>query len=98
MIADTELPPTVTGRYLVITHPDSTTTAYPIVAIRRCEATEQPGIEIDEDPGFIYTDADSGQGPAAERASRLTRYPETAWTGPHTFRIDNAVTASFPPA
>ncbi|MEF3308166.1 heparinase II/III family protein [Paenibacillus sp. GYB004] len=98
LITGTALPPDVTGPYIVVTHPDSTTSVYPIASICRCGITGQTRIELDEDPGFAYTEAPSGQSSEAGRASRMTCFPQTVWTGPHTFHIDNSVKASFPPA
>ncbi|WP_409342791.1 cadherin-like beta sandwich domain-containing protein [Paenibacillus sp. MBLB4367] len=69
------------GKYVVLTHPDGTTNGYLIGDIVTEPATGQTVIVFAEyDPGFeIHADG----------TSRMNYYPMKAWTGPHTFRIDN---------
>ncbi|TNJ63531.1 hypothetical protein FE784_24770 [Paenibacillus hemerocallicola] len=95
LLVDGDIPQAVVGRYVVITHPDLSTAAYPIVSATRLPSTGQTALGLDGDPGFAYTDF-AASGPASNRPSRMTYYPGSEWSGSHLFRIDNVVTASFP--
>ncbi|RKN72409.1 heparinase II/III domain-containing protein [Paenibacillus ginsengarvi] len=95
LIVDGDIPRSVVGRYVVITHPDGTTAAYPIASVTPLAPSGQTAIGLDGDPGFLYADA-AASGAAAGRSSRMTHFPGTEWTGSHSFRIDNVVTVSFP--
>jgi hypothetical protein len=95
LIVDGDIPPSVVGRYVIIHHPDHTTTAYPIGSVTRSTSTNLLELGVDEDPGFVYTiAANMESGP--NRPSRMTYYPGREWVGSHTYVIDNVVTASFP--
>jgi hypothetical protein len=95
LVVDGDISQSVVGRYVVITHPDLSTAAYPVVSVTRLPRAGQTALGLDGDPGFVYTDIAVSE-PASNRPSRMTYYPGSEWTGSHTFRIDNVVTASFP--
>lgn len=94
LIVDGDIPQSVVGRYVIVTHPDRTTSAYPIVSISRQTPAGATILQLTDDPGFLYTAL--ADGAATDRPSRMTAHPGTEWRGSHTFHIDNVVTASFP--
>lgn len=79
------IPPSMVGRYIIVTHPDQTTHAYEITGITRDESKGETAIAIGMDPGFAYT----SNAMSTERPSQLLYYPATKWIGTHTFTIDN---------
>ncbi|MDF2723594.1 MAG: hypothetical protein K0Q59_3269, partial [Paenibacillus sp.] len=91
-----DIAPSCAGRYVIAIHPDGTSTAHPIVSVDPYGPGGTKLLRLADDPGFQYT-ASAGESSEGDRPSRMTAYPGTAWTGSHTFWIDNVVTASFPP-
>ncbi|GAA3405013.1 heparinase II/III family protein [Paenibacillus hodogayensis] len=84
-VTTTDVPSSMVGRYMLVTHPDQTVHAYPITGIARDPVKGETTIDIGTDPGFAYT----GEGPAEQRPSQMFYYPATKWKGTHTFEIDN---------
>lgn len=78
-LVDTEVPDTMKGSNIVITHPDQSAHGYKIKELQRQNG--QTLIQTDGiDPGFAI---------GAGGQSGLKFYPFTSWSGPHTFRIEN---------
>lgn len=80
LVTSAFVPDDAAGRYVIVTHPDGSTSGFKIGQVER-----EPGRTIvalaEQDPGFrIETDG----------SSRQTSYPAKAWSGAHTLRIAGA--------
>ncbi|MBP1993778.1 S-layer homology domain-containing protein [Paenibacillus eucommiae] len=77
LVTDTPVPDTAIGRYIIVTHPDGSTSGFKIGDVR--EEQGQTILELaEQDPGFeIYQDGSSQQ----------VYYPAKHWNGLHTFTI-----------
>jgi len=77
LVTETEVPAAMAGRYVVVTHPDGSTSGFKLGDIR--EAQGKTILELaDFDPGLqFYDDGSSGQ----------PYYPAKRWNGTHTFAI-----------
>jgi hypothetical protein len=73
------VPASAEGKYAVVTHPDGTAHGYPITGVRQNGGFTEL-LTGDMDPGFEI---------AEDRSSAMKFFPFTAWSGSHTFRIDN---------
>lgn len=79
LVVDGTVSPEAIGQYIIITHPDGTTSGYKIGDVLH-EDGKSMIVLAEHDPGFsIYQDGTSQQ----------MYYPALLWSGPHTFKIVN---------
>lgn len=82
LVTDANVPQEMIGNYVMVTHPDQTTSGYRIGDIRQ-EQGKTWIVLADQDPGFVINeDGSSGQ----------VFFPGKTWSGMNTFRIDNVET------
>lgn len=80
LVTDAQVSDAAIGRYVIVSHPDGSTTGYQIGSIVR-----EPGRTI-----LVLAEYDPGSELAGDGSSRQTFYPHKSWTGPHTFAIKTA--------
>lgn len=79
IMTDAEVPPEFQDHYMIITHPDHSTSGYHIAEV--INQNEQTIIILSEyDPGFEVNE---------DGSSQMIYYPRKTWDGAHLFQIGN---------
>lgn len=81
LITDAILPGAVSGRYVVVTHPDGSTSGYMIDQVMN-ETDRTTIVLAGHDPGFRIS---------ADGSSRQMFYPAKSWNGVHTLRVADVI-------
>ena len=74
---DAEIAGSLSGRYVIITHPDGSTSGFAIDRVER-EGNQTVIVFAEHDPAFVIE---------PDGTSRQVYYPRKAWVGTHTFDI-----------
>ncbi|TMV48747.1 hypothetical protein FE783_17020 [Paenibacillus mesophilus] len=91
LVVDAAIPESSAGQYIIVNHPDQSSTGFKIGQVLR-EGAQSIVVLAEQDPGFEVM---------ADGSSKQMYYPGRSWTANHTFALSGTVSAQVyggPPA